>query len=279
MMKNRGLIIFLIIILSIFAIALLVGMFFLLFGNGDFKFYNLRTSSVSDKLIYEKVYDLVFDDINVNSDAGDIYIKRSDRDEVEVKIYGDVKQLDVQDESNLSIKYVAKKCIGFCFNVVKSKIEITLPSDYDGNINIENKFGDTEMSEFLNANVDVKHHYGDIEIAAVKMGKIVNNCGDIELGTISHAELKNNYGDIEIKEALSSFNIEADCGDIEIRRLNIDENSSIKNSLGDVDIGSTNDIRIDAHTSLGEVEVKNNNHKSDVVLSIENSCGDITVNN
>lgn len=278
-MKNRGLIIFLIVILSIFAIAILFGMFFVLFGNVNFKFHNLHSSSVSDKLVYEKVYDTVFDDISINSDAGDIYIKKSNRDEVEVKIYGEVKQLDVQDESNLSIKYVSKKCIGFCFNVVKAKIEITLPSDYDGNINIENKFGDTKMGEFLNAHVDVKHEFGDISIDGAKKGKIINNCGDIDLGTFSYAEVENNYGDINIKEILSSFNIEADCGDIEIRRLNIDESSSIKNSLGDVEIGNTNEIRIDAHTSLGDVEIKNNNHKSDVVLSIDNSCGDITVNN
>lgn len=278
-MKNKGLIIFLIVILSIIAVSLLAGMLFILFGNSDFKFFNLYNGSVSDKLIYEKTYDHIFEDINVDSDAGDIYIKRSNQDKVVVKIYGDVKQLDVQDEDNLAIKYVSKKCIGFCFNVVKSKIEITLPSDYDGNINIENKYGDTEVEEFLNANIDVKNHYGDISIDAIKNGKIVNNCGNIELGSVEVAEVENNLGDIEIKEILSSFNITADCGDIEIKKLNIEHDSSIKNSMGDVEIGSTNDIRIDAHTSLGEVEVHNNNNKADILLKIDNSCGDIIVKN
>ena len=62
MMKNRGLIVFLIIILSLFAITLLAGMFFVLFGDGNFNFYNLRSSSVSDKLIYDKVYNFSVED-------------------------------------------------------------------------------------------------------------------------------------------------------------------------------------------------------------------------
>lgn len=279
MMKNKGLIIFLIIILGLFALALLAGMFFLLNGNVRFKFINFNSSSVSEKVVYDKNYEHIFEDINIDSDAGDIYIRKSNVDEVKVKIYGETKQLSVEDDNNLSIKYVSKKCIGFCFNVVKSKIEITLPNDYDGNINIENKYGDTIIDEFLNANIDVYHNYGDIEIDGVKNGKIVNNCGDINIGTISNAEVENNYGDIEIKSVLSSLDVNADCGDIEIRKINLEKNSSIKNSFGDIEVGLTNEIRIDAHTSLGDTKVRNNNYKSDIVLNIDNSCGDITVKN
>lgn len=279
MMKNRGLIVFLIIILSLFAITLLAGMFFVLFGDGNFNFYNLRSSSVSDKLIYDKVYNDNFEEINIDSDAGDVYIRKANSDEISVKIYGNVKQLDIQDQDNLSIKYVSKKCIGFCFNVVKAKIEITLPNDYDGKINIENKYGDTKMKDFLNADVDILHHFGNISIDGFKDGKVVNNCGDIEIGIAQNAEIENNFGDIEIEEVLSSIAVEANCGDIEIRRLNIEKDSLIDNSLGDVEIGSTNDIKIEAHTSLGDVDIRNNNYKSDIVLKIDNSCGDIIVEN
>ncbi|MDE5630205.1 MAG: DUF4097 family beta strand repeat-containing protein, partial [Bacilli bacterium] len=72
---------------------------------------------------------------------------------------------------------------------------------------------------------------------------------------------------------------DADCGDISIKELTIDKNSEIENSMGDVSIGQTNDILIDAKTSLGEVNIRNNNYKSDITLSIDNSCGDITVKN
>jgi len=49
--------------------------------------------------------------------------------------------------------------------------------------------------------------------------------------------------------------------------------------MGDVSIGRTNDILIDAKTSLGEVDVRNNDYKSEITLKIDNSCGDITVKN
>lgn len=279
MMKNKGLIIFFIVILTLLALSITGGMFWLLSGRGRFGFFNFRTSSVSTELVHDKTYENIFKEINIDSDAGDIYIKHSKDEEVSVKIYGETSQLDVNDEDNLSIKYVAKKCIGFCFNVQKSKIEITLPESFDGKINIENKYGDTSIAEFLNANADVNHHYGDIKLEGINKGKIVNKCGDIDIGTITEAEVENNFGDIDIEKVLSSLNVEADCGDIEIKDLTIDKNSKIENSMGDISVGKTNDILIDAKTSLGEVNIRNNNYKSDITLSIDNSCGDITVKN
>lgn len=278
-MQNKGLIIFLIVILTILALSITGGMFWLLSGRGRFGFFNFTSSSVSTELVHDKTYENIFKEITINSDAGDIYIKHSATEEVSVKIYGEASQLDVSDKDNLSIKYVAKKCIGFCFNVQKSKIEITLPESFDGKLNIENKYGDTSIAEFLNAQADVNHHYGDIKLEGINKGKIVNKCGDIEIGTITEAEVENNFGDIDIEKVLSSLNVEADCGDIEIHELTIDKNSKIENSMGDISVGKTNDIYIDAETSLGNVSVRNNNSKSDITLSIDNSCGDITVKN
>ncbi len=278
-MKNRGLTIFLIIILAILALAILGGMVFLLTGRGHFGFFNFGSSSVSNELVYDKEYDSIFANITIDSDAGDIYIKHSNTEKATVKIYGETEQLEVDDKENLSIKYVAKKCIGFCFNVEKTKIEIALPENFDGKLNIENKYGNTSIADFLNATADVNLHYGDISIDGIRNGKIVNKCGDIEIGTINDAIVENNFGDIEIKKILSSLDIEADCGDIEIKDLTLEKNSNIKNSMGDVSIGRTNDILIDAKTSLGEVDVRNNDYKSEITLKIDNSCGDITVKN
>lgn len=279
MMKNRGLIIFLIIILAILAFALTGGMFFLLSGKANFGFFNFRMSSVSSTLVYDMNYDNIFPYIKIDSDAGDIYIKHNDSNKVGVKIYGDTERLDVSDDTNLNVKYAAKKCIGFCFNIEKAKIEITIPKEYDGKMEIENKYGDTVIDEFLNASAEVKHHYGDITLEGIKNGEIVNKCGDINIGTIDVANVENNYGDVEIKQVLSSINVQADCGDIEVKNLTIKENSTIENSMGDIEIGTTNDIRIDAKTSLGDVDVRHNNYKSDIILTIDNSCGDITVKN
>ena len=73
--------------------------------------------------------------------------------------------------------------------------------------------------------------------------------------------------------------IKEDCGDVKIDSLNLKENSSIHNSYGDIKIGSTNEIYINAKTSLGDTKINNNYQKSYVTLTIDNSCGDIRVNN
>lgn len=281
-MKNRGLIIFLIVILTLLALAITGGMFMLLSGRGNFgffNFFNVGRSTVSSELIFDKKYDEVFKELAIDADVGDIYINHSNNNEVTVKIYGDAKQLDVSDEDNLSIRYVAKKCVGICINVEKSKIEINLPKDYDGKLNIINKYGDTKVSEFMKANAEINNDYGDIEIDAINEGKVDNSCGDIKIGTIAVADVDNNYGDIKLEKVLSSLEVNADCGDIKIDEVNIDKNSRIENSMGNIVVGQTNSIRIDAETSLGKVNVRNNDYKSDIILTIDNSCGDITVRN
>ena len=105
-----------------------------------------------------------------------------------------------------------------------------------------------------------------------------SSCGDIEIGTVNDAKVKNNYGDITIRNINNYMNIEADCGDIEIENVNINKNSYIKNSLGNIEIAHTNDIHIDAKTDLGDTSV-NDNYKADITLTIKNNCGDIEVNN
>lgn len=281
-MKNRGLIIFLIVILTVLALAITGGMFMLLSGKGNFGFFNfinVGRSTVSSELIFDKKYDEVFKEITIDADVGDIYINHSTSEEVSVKIYGDAKQLDVSDEANLNIRYVAKKCVGICINVEKSKVEINLPEDYDGKLNITNNYGDTKVAEFMNANAEINNDYGDIEVDGINEGKVDNSCGDIKIGTIKVADVDNNYGDIKIKKVISSLNVNADCGDIKIDELSIDKNSRIENSMGSIVVGKTNSIRIDAETSLGKVNVRNNDYKSDIILTIDNSCGDITVRN
>lgn len=281
-MKNKRLIIFLIVILTILAIAITSFMFMLLSGKssfGIFNFVNFGSSTVSSELVFDKTYNEIFEEIIVDVDAGDIYIYASDNEEVVVNIYGSAEQLDISDDDNLSIKYVAKKCVGFCINVEKAKVEITIPKDYEGKLDINNKYGDTSIDEFMMATGKVENDYGNIEILGLLNADVNNSCGNILVGTVSTVNVDNNYGDIKIKKVLSRLNVNADCGDIDIDEINIEVDSYIENSMGNIVVGKTNDIRIEADTSLGNVNVRNNNTSSLVTLKIDNSCGDITVKN
>ena len=297
-MNNKTLKIILIIFLSILVIGLSV-FFVNILTNKNFRFGHFSFGhKVSNELVFNQEYETVFDTIKIDSKSSDIEVKEGNESKVKVVIYGDKDETNVEVVNNkLNIKSNEKKCIGFCFNMTIAKIEVYLPSSYSGNINIENNYGDVNIGNFDNLILYATLDAGDIKVDSLKTGKIKNSygdikisgyskelnidqdCGDVEVSEVDRIKLENNYGDINIGKVNEYLQIKEDCGDVEIASLNLKENSSIHNSYGDIKIGSTNEIYINAKTSLGDTKVNNNYQKSDVTLTIDNSCGDIRVNN
>ena len=295
-MKNKKWIITLIILLSIIMIALSIFFVNLLQGNFKFKGFRFGLQS-SNELILDKTYEESFNKIIVDATTSEIYIKKSNVNKVQAIIYGnkDFTKVDTVDNS-LTVKTSDKNCIGFCFNKKSAKIEIYLPENYNGNIDIKNDYGDIFIDEFLNAFIDIKedcgnveivggniieveNNYGDIEIRKANIASIFEDCGDVDISNVNEVTAKNSYGDINIKSVEGYLHLENDCGDIEIDNINLKKNSYIKDDFGDIEIENTNKIFIDAKTDLGSIEIKNNYNKSDITLKIENDCGDILVGN
>ena len=293
-MKNKGLIITLIIALSILAISLLGVMF--LFISGKMSRPTLfKITKVSTTKILDEKYDTKFKNVKVDTGTSDIYIRKSNDEQIRVVVYGEKKELKVEDNSEeLSIHFEEKNCIGICFNMTKNKVEVYLPENYQEKIMIKNNYGDIRIDSFKNATIEVeedcgdvsiasgkrimvKNDYGDIKIGEAKFANLKESCGDIEVGKVNDIIVKNNYGNIEIKKVLNYIDAKEDCGDIEIENLHINKNSTIKNSFGSIDIENTNDIYIDAKTDLGDVDIKRNSHTAKIALTIRNNCGDITV--
>ena len=297
-MNNKTLKIILIIFLSLLVIGLSV-FFVNILTNKDFRFGHFSFGhKVSNELVFNQEYETIFDTIKIDSKSSDIEIKEGNESKVKVVIYGDKDETNVEIVNNkLNIKSNEKKCIGFCFNMTIAKIEVYLPNGYSGNINIENNYGDVNIGNFDNLILDATLDAGDIKVDSLKSGKIKNSygdikilgyskeleidqdCGDVEVSEVDRIKLENNYGDIDIGKVNEYLQIKEDCGDVKIDSLNLKENSSIHNSYGDIKIGSTNEIYINAKTSLGDTKINNNYQKSDVTLTIDNSCGDIRVNN
>ncbi len=295
-MKNKGLIITLISILSLLAIALIVLMIFLMNGKMRFPMFNF-SNKISTELIMDKTYENKFTKININASTSDINILTSNDENIRVVIYGEEKRLDITDETQeLYILFEEQKCFGFCFNVTKNKIDVYLPTNYDKDILVNNDFGNIDIAKFKDANIEVNEDCGDVHIASgnkvtvnnsygdIKIDEanwidVKESAGDVKIGTVKNAKIENNFGDITLESVTSSLDISDDCGDIKIDSLNLEKDSNIVNNLGDIKIGSTNDIYIDAKTDLGSVKINNNNHKADITLKLENDCGDIKVNN
>lgn len=294
-MKNKKLIIILIVVLTIICISLITLMVNVL--NGKFKFTSLRFSNVSNELIIDETYKNEFTKINISTDASDIYIKNTTEKNVKVKIYGDKDNTTISSDNNeLKITTKSKPCFGICFNQQISKVEIYLPKEYSNEISIINKYGNIEIDEFINSNINIEedcgnviiksantitayNDYGNIEIGEVNDANIEASAGNIEIKKVYNLTVINDYGNIDVENVLNYINAEADCGEVNIDNININENSKIVNDLGNIKIGKTNEIYIDAKTELGNVKINNNYQKSNITLKIENDCGDIKANN
>lgn len=293
---NKKLTIFLIILFSIIAISLIIFMILLL--NGKIKMTKFPFGhKISDELILNETYENKFNDISITAQASDIYIKKSSEENVKVVIYGDKENTKVDVlENKLLINSKTKSCVGFCFNTTISKIEVYLPENYENNIKINNNYGDINISKFLKATLDIEedcgdvnvlggnfvtidNHYGDVIVDEANVVDIKQSAGDVKVEKVNDAIIKNKYGDIEIDTVNNYLDLTNNCGDIEIDNINLTKNSTIKDDLGDIKIGKTNKIYIDAKTKLGDVKINDNYKKSDVSLEIENSCGDIKVDN
>ena len=297
-MNNKTLKIILIVILSTLVVGLSI-FFISIMTNKNFNIgYNFGSNNTSDELVIDTEYETIYESINIKSDAGNIEVKQNNADKVKLVIYGYKKGTKVNNTDNLlDITSKAKKCIGFCFNTKISQVLVYLPKTYTGKITIENNYGDVTVDKFdnltLNAKLNagtiktdsltngfIKNDYGDIEISGYsKKLEIEQAAGDIKVSTVDRIKAYNNYGNIEIEKVNEYLDVEEDCGDVKIDSINIKEDSKIENSLGDIKIGSTNEINIKADTSLGDTKINNNYSNSDITLTIENSCGDIKVNN
>lgn len=261
-MKNKGLIITLIVILTILCVSIIGFMIYAITGN--FKFKSLKNITIKDAKIktIDKEYSDIINNIDIISDAGKINVVHSNNENIRVVVYSEKQKATSEvNENTLKIKVKNDDCNFFCFNSKTSKIILYVPEDYSGNFKIENDYGDITIGEFENSNVTVNDDYGDIKIKSVN--------------TLT---AKTDYGDIKVNYISKTFDLKTDCGDINIEEANIIEKSYINNDYGDIKIEKINNVYIDAKTDLGDVKVNNNNRMSNVILKIRNDCGDIKVN-
>lgn len=262
-MKNNGLIITAIILLSIVVFLLVMFLVMCLTGRISFRGIMFGIGSKSTNVIYDNQFKLEdIKNIEIREDAGDIIIKEASDDYIKVVLYGDDSNDAKVDLNNgkLDIDNTHKRTR--IFGGRKNEIIIYMPSSYSNEIKVKNDYGNCEITDLENATVDIEC-----------------DAGNVEIGKIKNATIKCDYGNIEAEEILNKCEIKANCGNIKIDRISIQDNSSIKADLGNVDINNTNDIYIEADVDLGKTNINNNNRNSNITLKIDCDCGNITINN
>ena len=293
--KNDAILI--IIMLLIVIGGIVGGLFFITKGFKHFEIF-IKTT-INDNKVYNKTYEEKFENIIINANSAYIEVKKSEDLNFKLVIYdNDDKNLSIENDKNrLLISVKTDNCKGFCFNRVVPKIELYIPENYNGNMSIDSKYGDIKIASFEKLNLsakldsgdiiiaklneaDINNHYGDIKIIdfANKLS-IDADCGDIKINEVNSIKANNAYGDIKIEKINKDFNIKDNCGDIKLGTINIAEDSTIEDDLGDITINGTNDINIVAKTDLGNVKINKNNEDSFIKLTITNNMGDIKINN
>ena len=309
---NKTLRIIFIILLSMLAVGIGIVFVKLLTGNGFLNFSFNRFES--KELVIEEVYDNIFENININSEEGNIYIEQSNDDKIKVVVYGkkEISEVKVENDT-LVIKGDTDKCSFICFNHKIARIEVYIPSNFDKNIKIEGDTSDTIMNDFEYASIEITDKTGDVTIGKIKDVNIktstgdirINNAekakiktttgdirlrevndaelntttGDINITTVNNADLSTTTGDIDIDKVNNSIHASTTTGDITINELELTENSKIDATTGDITIRNTNEIYIDASSSTGDIHINNNYRTAEFELRIKTSTGDIKVKN
>lgn len=200
-MMNKATRITFIVILSILVV-LLTSIFILILKNGSFSFLNFRFSGKESKeLVLDQTYDTTFEKIDINTEAGNVYIKNTNDENIRVIIYGEKDNSKVEDTTDiLKITGNTKKCSFICINNEVARIEVYLPNNYDKNITITNDVGDIKIENFENNQFNVQSDTGDINIDYIKSADIRVHTGDVKINKIDTLNVKSTTGDVIINE-------------------------------------------------------------------------------
>ena len=238
-------------------------------------------SGRSTNLALEQNYN--FDEVNtvrVNSNASDVIVRHTsgEDDRVGLKIYDDKNNGEaIINEGVLDIKMEQEGCHGFWNSCRLSVLELYLPEKYAGSFDITTNAGDIEIADYANANLILTTNAGDIKTGDLKIAKINANAGDVKISRVEQLEISADAGDIDVLECYGRINLTTHAGDISVEDLALTEDSYISTSAGDIEISNVGDVRVDAHTDVGEHEIRGGKSDAAVKLRVMTNFGDIDI--
>jgi len=213
----------------------------------------------SKKLIEEKTFNVSPGELlYIESDGGDVEITSWDRNEVEIKIYGNSKaekyfEFDFEQNSK-GIFVDAESESNFWSNIFSSislRFEVRVPKKFD--TEIKTAGGDLSLSSTI-GNINLRTSGGDVHI---------NNCqGEIEA--------KTSGGDIKMQECQGNVSAGTSGGDIKC--LELEGDISASTSGGDIHAEVSNG-KIDLGTSGGDIVI--NYYGNNQGIRASTSGGDV----
>lgn len=275
-MKHKGLIITGIVLLSVLVVGL-VAVMVIGMTSGVRSLFNISPIRVSSEVIFDEQFQDITK-IEILSDCGDIALQESADDGFYLTAFGERRE-DITvtaDGGKLTVNYPAKKHL-INFGAVKNNIALSLPASFDGEIKVTSAYGNVSLCSLPSAKADIRCDYGNITAGELLDAKLTNSCGNVELDKAATVKAEVDLGKITVGEITAYCNIENNCGDIHVKTLAITADSTILDDLGSITVDSAPNVRVEAETDLGKLNIRNNDEKAAVTLTITNDCGDITV--
>lgn len=200
-------------------------------------------------------------EISLSQEFGDIHIQESPDNAIHLIAYGkDADEID-WNIANQKLSIHSKQNTRRSFwHLQKNSITLSLPSSYANKITVDANCGTCRVEDFENASFHIDC-----------------DAGNLEVGKVKNITAKCDCGNIEIEEITEKCNLTVNAGNVEITKLNIQEDSNVKVDMGNIIIQETSDIYIDAKVDLGNSNIRHNNRSSAITLTAECNCGNITI--
>ena len=250
--------------LLITAILVVVGYFGYLFYKNDFDFKKMFGIGTSEKLIEEKDIELL-KNLEIKFNTGTVDIVPSEDGKIKVMLYSDREcehSINTEELGTAKIEINEKKLSFFkrIFNHKQARILVYIPSDYEGNIDIDGDVGDINIDNYKYSILNTKLNVGDIYIDGIKEATV-----DLDAGNL------------KIKQLFSDMDLKVNAGNIKMKEVTLLKNSNIHVNVGNVTIEETNEIKIEADAKVGTKDIKKSDDKAEISLNIIVDVGNITV--
>lgn len=278
-MRSKGLIITLIIVLSCFVLVLTGSLVFVLTKMDSFNFgFHFNDSNMELVDSYSVDFREV-DKIDLNLNSTDLFFEKSDNDKVLIEYYSNQEKNPkvLYSNSIISINEDSfnNSCFGFCN--INRKVVIYIPSEFINDIDIKTKSGDIKSDVSL-SKVNFSTMSGDVFLNDVSSSIISTVSGDVSLGMVNTTNISTTSGDVKLQNILDNLDINTISGDVFVSNLDIKINSNIKTVSGDVFItNNESNCYVDFKTTSGDSRINKSDRKSDIVLEVRTTSGDISV--
>lgn len=259
-MKNKGVKILLIVILSIVSIALINFMIFMIINKDKDLKISLIAFGDNTELIFEKEYEPEqLDRINVDVSSSDVKIEKIDSDKIKVIAYGN-KNDEIKEKIEENELFISKEntrtFIFAMFYWSREEIIIQIPNNSDEEFKIHTSSGDISAQDLDINNVQFSTSSGEIECGNIHNGDLKSSSGNILVKNGNEVSLNASSGNI----IAGDFNVlaaDVSSGNIKVGKIG---EGTLKSSSGKIIVESAKNLQSKA--SSGDIAVNN----------IENSC-------